>query len=265
MRAKKEKTEFGSVKSVVPKKKKAFYGTVVPPLKVDNSAEKPPTEQGSGTPADSEPTEDEAEMPMTPEDYENGEASEETEPSEASEVEKEYTPDETMEKLQKLVESMEEYQKQKAEEEEKKKEEEQAEKEEEQPKSEEEKKQDEQQKQKQENENELTKYLTLQLRIRALGEIFGAVKIAKKEKEYFSFTAFEGTQGFVTFRTPPAPENVIVALSVFPYFETRDEAEAFVELCEEILLDYGRIAYSLNAQEFAGLPIKVTYPNPPKV
>ena len=134
MRARKEKTEFGSVKAVVPKKKKAVYGDVVLPLKIDNSAEKPPTEVATGIPTDSEPTGEEQEMPMTPEDYEQGggepedsgesESTGEPKPMEASESEEEYTPDEALEKLQKLVESMEEYQKQKAEEEAKKKEEE---------------------------------------------------------------------------------------------------------------------------------------------
>ncbi len=251
MRAKREKTEFGSVKAVIPRRKGVVYGTVVPPMKVDNSSEGESSPEHYGLPAEStEDTEEEMDgTPVTPEPSSEGESS----PDEGE-------PDETMEKLRKLVESMEDYAKQKAEEEEKKKEEEEKPKEE---KSEEEQKKDEQQKQKEEDENKLTKYLTLQLKLRALGEIFGAVKIAEKDKQYFSYCAFEGDTGYTVYRTAPAPKNVVVALDVYPFFETQDQAEAFLELCEVLMKDYGQLAVNLEAQSIASIPIKVTYPTPP--
>lgn len=238
MRAKREKTEFGSVKAIIPKRRGVTYGEVVEPTKIDNSAKEKESASAKSIPSEGGYSEE----------------SPEGEPAEMKESEK------TMEKLMKLVESMEEYAKQKAEEEEKKKEEEEKPKEE---KSEEEQKKDEEQKQKEEDENKLTKYLTLQLKLRALGEIFGAVKIAEKDKQYFSYCAFEGDTGYTVYRTAPAPKNVVVALDVYPFFETQDQAEAFLELCEVLMKDYGQLAVNLEAQSIASIPIKVTYPTPP--
>ena len=292
MRAKREKTEFGSVKAVVPIRKKAVYGTVVPPSRVDSSMEstKPPEPTAFGTPTDEEgenegqamsmspefsdegeevPVEESPEgTPMKPEPSESGEEKESTKEEEQMKPEEKASEEDPMEKLRKLVESMEDYAEQKKKEEEAKEKEEkeksEEEKKEEESKSEEEKQKEQQQKHKEEQENKLTKYLTLQLKIRALSEIFGAVKIAEKGKQYFSYCAFEGGQGYSVYRSAPAPQNVIVALDVYPFFETQDEAEAFLELCEVLMKDYGQLAINLNAQAIASVPVKVTYPDSTK-
>jgi flagellar biosynthesis GTPase FlhF len=272
MRAKKEKTEFGSVKAVIPKKKKVVYGTVVPPVKIDHSKDGeestiPPTmaipvepEDDTTSMGDSTETLETADMSEEQYDASVEEEQRGKEYPEEQEATQEESGEDTMEKLQKLIESMEDYAKQKAQEEEKKKEEEQKEQEEEakSPKSEEEKKEHEQKKQKQEQEDKLTKYLTLQLRIIALGELFGAVKIAEKDKEYFSFKVVEGATGFVTYGIQPYEENTILAFSIFPYFESKEDVEAFTELCGDMLIDYCHLAYNLNAQSIGIATLKVS-------
>jgi len=250
MRAKKEKTEFGTVQSVVPRKKKAYYGEVEPPKEIHGTPKDEAPDEGmegamSGSRGEGETEAEQVEADTPMESKESGEAKEEAHS--------------LMEKMMELAKSMEDYSKQKAEEKAKKEEESQEsdETEEKEPKSEEEKQEEQAKKKQDEQENDMTKYLNLQVKIRALGEFFGASSMAEVGKEYYSYCAVEGVAGYTVFKTPTASERMFLTLNPLPYFDTQDKAEAFLELCNEILLDYGNLAVNLKASAIASNTLKV--------
>lgn len=253
MRAKREKTEFGSVKAVIPRSKKAVYGDVVAPTVI----------APKGKPAEEEDTVEsiaisEGEATETTLSSEGVDSSEVTElPKDLPEAEElpeleevPEAPESAMDKLEALVEAMEDYGKEKALEKE-----EEAEKEEE---SSAEENQKEDEKLLKEDAKQLSKYLNLQMKIRALGDIFGAVRTAEVGKEYYSYCAVKTHAGYTVFKTPVAQHPLLLCLAMFPYFKTQDEAEAFLELCEVMLKDYGVLAYNLDAGVVAAKPLKVT-------
>lgn len=105
----------------------------------------------------------------------------------------------------------------------------------------------------------LTEYFTLQLQIRALAEIFHAVKITMKDKDYYSFTAFQGQIGLSVEQVHCDKGSRIIDFGFFPYFETREQATAFLELCNNLLSRYCQLHIHLNPVQISESPIKVIH------
>lgn len=273
MRNKKEKTEYGTVKAVMPRKKNVSYGEVVAPevrppevaLAIEGGEQEGEQTEVSGAPAGESAS---GESPMSSkeqalmdfleamenmeaslkddEEEQSGEGEPESpakkKPSDSGEKEKSDSGEPEEDKQDTDGDSDD------SEKPEDKKEEE---------KSEEQKKEEQTKK---EEENNLSKFLRLQLQIRALGEIFGAVKMTKEGEVYHSFVAVDDSKLFEITTTPPAPKiGCLLSIEIYPYFRTKDEAEAFVEVCKQILVEYTTLSYNLNAQAIAVKPIKVIH------
>lgn len=112
--------------------------------------------------------------------------------------------------------------------------------------------QQQQQKNKQRNEI-LTEYLVLNLRLRALAEILGAVKVAQEGKHYYSFVAIEG-KGVEIFKSSPAKKGIILDFDTFPWFDEPEKAQAFLELCAEIINRYCHLLSYLNPVAITNTP-----------
>lgn len=92
----------------------------------------------------------------------------------------------------------------------------------------------------------LSEYLLLNLQLKALSELLKAVKVAKEGKIYHSFVAVEG-KGIEVFASSPAKEGIIFDFDTFPWFETEEQAKAFLELCAPIINRYCNLMSHLNA------------------
>ena len=257
MKTKKEITKSGTVRAVGGKTRKTKYGIVESeenPFKTGTvyTAERKESEESSEnaeTHSSLGEIEDQSTIEISP-----SEGVEETEvvKEEAEEAEKakeEAKQLEQLESLQRLIDAMEQHQ-QSIEEEEKKKEESEnsgvqeteEEKKEQKEKSEQ---QEKEQREKKVKNEVLTEYLVTQLRIRALAEILGAVKVAEEGKYYFSFIAIENV-GIEIFKSSPARKGIILDFDTFPWFETSDQAKAFLELCSKIINRYCQLMSTLN-------------------
>lgn len=272
MRSKKEKTEHGTVKAIIPRKKHVAYGKIPP--KLAPSGEDPEEEIKAGMP-DPEGTEQgeemEVEMPM---DLEPAEESEDGEPMSPINAE-------AMEKLQQMLDQMaqedeaeeKEAQEKEAEEnlagdkeggDEKKEDQDgepeqkdggedqqdkdQDQKEEEKDDKDQDKKKDDKQDQKQKNDH-LTEWLKSMLRIRALGEVFGAIKVATPKQSYYSYSLAQGERMEVL--EIVSDKSVIFDFNTFPTFDNKAKADAFLELCSELLFKYCDLTSKLNATDVA--------------
>lgn len=92
----------------------------------------------------------------------------------------------------------------------------------------------------------LSEYLLLNLQLKALSELLKAVKVAKGGKVYYSFVAVEG-KGIEVIASSPAKEGIIFDFDTFPWFETEEQAKAFLELCAPIINRYCHLMSHLNA------------------
>lgn len=250
MRVKVEKTEAGKVKAVAPKKRRVSYGTVVkeeqkfvhegeytgPTSKLPPEEVNPTHEGGSGKGGESGDTEGHTELPSSVE-HEAEEA--------PVKEEKGTTASEKM--FEDLMESMlEDMRRRKEQEQEDKKE-----------KSEEEKKEQEKKKQEERSKKSrndmLTEYLVMQLRLRALAEVLGATKVATVGTEYFSLLVAQG-ETLQVYGTSPAKKQVILDIDTFPYFDSAEKAQAFLELCHPILNRYCHLMANLNPVAVIAIP-----------
>lgn len=254
MRIKLEKTASGKVKAVVLKRRKVNYGTVeVEPEKFKNEGEYTAPKKSEEPPIDPKMTHsggassgEESGMPEQEQDYPEpyeasvGESSEnESEDStetisytealkqqiekqaEAEEEAKKEKPFNMQEAINSLLKSMRDDLGEKKEDSSKKK-----------PSG-------------KSKDDLLTEYLVMNLRLRALSEILGAVKVAKEGKTYHSFIAIEAV-GIKVFETSPAKEGIILDFDTFPYFESREQAEAFLELCHPVINRFCHLMSHLN-------------------
>ncbi len=219
MKGKKEKTEYGTVKAVMPRNKKARYEEITHPEGVEaeevSGEEKPfdlseaiqnfmdameKMEKSKGSP--------ETSSGDSPEEAENDDSEEEGDGGEGDDEEKESD------------------------------------------------------KEKEPKENDLlTELLATQLRIRALGEIFGADKVSQIGVSYKSYILCSKAEGEIAeiriMQTPSATVISSLVTGTFPYFKDQDRAEAFLELCGELMKEYCSLVFLLDAQKEAVKPIKV--------
>jgi len=284
MKPKREKTEFGTIVPIVPRKKNVRYGDVVAPV-VRSEKEDGKLPEGSGKDASAgeisgsegtssassseayekmvellekiEKAEAEKEEQESKED-ESGETSESPEKSEKGEEKSDGKSDGDESGKNKGDDSEEKGENgdEKKDDESKGKPEEEKDKDD---KKEEKEKSKEDKKQKEKEYEMLTKYLTLQLRIRALGEIFGSIVITKKDTVYYSFGYIEGSTGPYVTENRFVTDGRALYLEEFPFFESKEKAEAFLQLLETMIIDYMGLKARLQAQEVAVTPIKVIH------
>lgn len=240
MRPKKEKTEIGSYKAVGLKRKKVNYGIV---------EEEPETFKYEGEYLGPESSIKPEELKATHSGG-SGSSGAESQLGEITEQEESETEQKIVEEKGKAFENILEQILSSIKKDMEKKDEEEKENE---GKTEEEKKKQEQKEEEEQKENRsvkkrnetLTEYLVMQLRLRALAEILGAVKVAEEGKTYYSFIAVEG-KGVEVFRCPPASKRFILDFATFPYFDEAEKAQAFLELCHVIINRYCHLMAILN-------------------
>lgn len=246
MRAKVEKTANGKVKAVTLKKRKVSYGVVEMHDKFESG------KKTHELPAD--------ENPEAVATHKGGEESESSgghsgsaEQAEKAEATFEAGTEKSMtDAMEMLLEMMKEEVK-RAEEREDRDKEWEKEREKQESKSESEKQEEKKEKEEKEREERskknrdelLTEYLVTQLRLRALSEILGAVKVAEEGKHYYSYIVVEG-ETMSVFRTSPAKGGLILDFNTFPFFESEAKAQAFLELCYPIINRFCRVMSMLN-------------------
>lgn len=223
MRIKIEKTADGKVKAIAPKKKRVSYGEV-------KKEEEKFVNEGEHTGPSSE---------LPPEEFNDthtgGKGGESGYTEEATGI----PIDKAVERLiQAMAEDM-------------KRQEEQEEKSEEEKKEQGKKKQEE--RSKKSRDDMLTEYLVMQLRLRALAEILGSTKVATPGKEYFSLLVAQG-ETLQVFQTPPAKKQIILDFATFPYFDSAEKAQAFLELCHPVLNRYCHLMANLNPVAVIAIP-----------
>ena len=208
MRIKKEKTEFGTVKSVGLKAKKVNYG-VVKDLSTPEKKEMSPVEVTDSS--------------AKPEFITSDELS---------------ATDSVQEMINNLIEQFTQFAKE--DEEEKKDEGKESEKEEK-SKSDDEKSKPEEKPQ----ENEfLTEYLRINVSLRALASLLGSCPVAQSGVVYYSFSYSEG-EGFSTNRFL-ATDKRILDFDTFPWFDSEEKAMAFLELCRVVINRYCHLMSVMN-------------------
>lgn len=95
---------------------------------------------------------------------------------------------------------------------------------------------------------QLTRYLVLQLRLKALNQLFGSVQLTKEKIQYWTIRVVDAGHGMSEIKV--RPQTTLVPqrkfLEVMPYFETERKAQAYFELLSPMLLEYLQLASAIE-------------------